>query len=407
MFAAIAIITLPNCTKTEEESPEDLSYRGISILPTNDSEFEYIANDKEGNMVFYDWESNYVKKAVCRDKIGNWVEMHFDEQGYPDYVCSEDYIVIIKNIANKKADFAVIELSSDKINIFREVDFDLGEYNLNKSIGNFNNQEITLGWYGDVAEGLKFASTALTAFTVVTAIIGVSTANPAVIALSGVSLVLGVIASVSSEYFEELEASSLAYSIGAAAIGCGSGDNIACVGLGVTITAEVFEIIEDNQNDISVVESALVYGYGDVQVTLTWDNIADLDLHVIDPNGEEIYWEHKYSSSNGVLDVDDIDGYGPENIYWPEYEAPSGNFEVFVHMYPWDESEYIAYTGNSYYPSNSNYTILVNAFGQTKKFTGSISFDETINIITFNQNGLKSANLKSISNITKKNKKKR
>lgn len=69
---------------------------------------------------------------------------------------------------------------------------------------------------------------------------------------------------------------------------------------------------------------------GAVHITLTWDNATDVDLHVIDPYGEEIYYAHRNSASGGELDVDDIDGYGPENIFWPEGGAPNGLYTVAV-----------------------------------------------------------------------------
>jgi hypothetical protein len=55
---------------------------------------------------------------------------------------------------------------------------------------------------------------------------------------------------------------------------------------------------------------------GDPQFTLLWNNDADLDLHVIEPGGKEIYWEYPKGNQGGELDVDNTKGYGPENIYW-------------------------------------------------------------------------------------------
>jgi hypothetical protein len=55
---------------------------------------------------------------------------------------------------------------------------------------------------------------------------------------------------------------------------------------------------------------------GDPQFTLIWDTDADLDLHVIEPDGKEIYWEDPKGQQGGELDVDNTKGYGPENIYW-------------------------------------------------------------------------------------------
>ena len=76
-------------------------------------------------------------------------------------------------------------------------------------------------------------------------------------------------------------------------------------------------------------------GTGDVQVTLEWTGDADLDLHVIDPDGFEIDFGSPTSPSGGSLDTDKIPGCndgGPhfENVFWPEGGAPSGRYEAFV-----------------------------------------------------------------------------
>ena len=72
-----------------------------------------------------------------------------------------------------------------------------------------------------------------------------------------------------------------------------------------------------------------------MQVTLEWTGDADLDLHVIDPDGFEIYFGAPTSPSGGSLDTDkipDCDDGGPhfENVFWPEGGAPSGQYEAFV-----------------------------------------------------------------------------
>jgi hypothetical protein len=63
---------------------------------------------------------------------------------------------------------------------------------------------------------------------------------------------------------------------------------------------------------------------GDPQFTLIWDTDADLDLHVIEPGGKEIYWEEPKGNHGGELDVDNTKGYGPENIYWLRDDPDSG-----------------------------------------------------------------------------------
>ena len=81
-------------------------------------------------------------------------------------------------------------------------------------------------------------------------------------------------------------------------------------------------------------------GGGDVQVTLLWDSGVDLDLHVIDPAGDEIYYQVKTSDSGGRLDRDangecEDEADPIENIYWPTGAAPSGEYRVRVEWYWW------------------------------------------------------------------------
>jgi hypothetical protein len=56
---------------------------------------------------------------------------------------------------------------------------------------------------------------------------------------------------------------------------------------------------------------------GDPQFTLIWNTDGvDLDLHVLEPGGKEIYWEEPKGTQGGELDVDNTKGFGPENVYW-------------------------------------------------------------------------------------------
>lgn len=73
---------------------------------------------------------------------------------------------------------------------------------------------------------------------------------------------------------------------------------------------------------------------GDVQISLEWQNVNDLDLHVFDPRGEEIFFNHRQSVSGGNLDVDMnatyITSRPVENVYWPLRGAPRGTYRVDV-----------------------------------------------------------------------------
>lgn len=76
---------------------------------------------------------------------------------------------------------------------------------------------------------------------------------------------------------------------------------------------------------------------GEVTVSLMWNNLNDLDLHVITPSGEEIYFGHRGSACGGCLDVDMNAGTymsetPVENIFWSK-KAPRGTYRVDVVCY--------------------------------------------------------------------------
>lgn len=81
----------------------------------------------------------------------------------------------------------------------------------------------------------------------------------------------------------------------------------------------------------------IVLGTGDIQFTVTWDNDADVDLHVIEPNGNRIYFGNPGpSSTGGQLDIDSnwtcgTNLFYTENIFWPVGQSPDGTYIVEIH----------------------------------------------------------------------------
>ena len=76
-------------------------------------------------------------------------------------------------------------------------------------------------------------------------------------------------------------------------------------------------------------------GTGDLQISVSWDVDNDVDLHVVDPNGFEVYWGDMTSAEGGMLDLDsnaacDIDHIRNENVVWPVGKAPAGSYTVLV-----------------------------------------------------------------------------
>lgn len=114
-------------------------------------------------------------------------------------------------------------------------------------------------------------------------------------------------------------------------------------------------------NDVSVIN----VGTGDVQMNVTWDTKADLDLHVVDPSGAEIYWGARTSSTGGRLDLDSnaacaTDGPRAENIFWASgLIAPRGEYVVRVDHW------------SSCGAALTNYVVTVNARGRAPQvFSG-------------------------------------
>lgn len=139
-------------------------------------------------------------------------------------------------------------------------------------------------------------------------------------------------------------------------------------------------------------------------ITLIWDHSSDLDLHVQQPNGQEIYYGHGKKNSNtlptwstGVLDVDmnvgtcttETSTCSPtrpiENISFEQFaNVPDGNYVVKVRNY------------TSRNPGQEKFSIFVaykkqgeNKFSRAAiyDYTGSLASKEKYTIITINKTG--------------------
>jgi hypothetical protein len=83
----------------------------------------------------------------------------------------------------------------------------------------------------------------------------------------------------------------------------------------------------------------IIPGAGQVTIRLTWATTDDLDLHVTEPNGEEIWYQNRASDTGGALDVDANAGCSNtttapvENVFWTRGSAPLGEYRVRVHVY--------------------------------------------------------------------------
>ena len=99
--------------------------------------------------------------------------------------------------------------------------------------------------------------------------------------------------------------------------------------------------LRDNVGELGPIQmittTTSLLNIGTLHVRLTWDREVDLDLHVVDPNNEEIYYGNKESSGQqGTLDLDSnpnctIDHIRTENVYYEN--AVSGQYVIRVDLF--------------------------------------------------------------------------
>lgn len=140
------------------------------------------------------------------------------------------------------------------------------------------------------------------------------------------------------------------------------------------VKATVVDIITNQEISEPEYFTAELKGNADLTIRLDWNKLSgntDIDLHVTDPYGEEIYWAHTTSNSGGWLDWDDVVGPGPEHISWTN--APSGAYLIQVHYYGSDTGEI------------TSYKVTINALGTIYgPYTGTISKYQLITIGVLN-----------------------
>jgi hypothetical protein len=106
----------------------------------------------------------------------------------------------------------------------------------------------------------------------------------------------------------------------------------------LTIVFEVGDAAGNISAPATIMTTIVQVKTGDIQVSVSWDADNDIDLHVVDPNGFEIYYSADISPEGGELDLDSnagcsIDSVDNENILWPIGKAPHGMYTVRVDNY--------------------------------------------------------------------------
>ena len=117
-------------------------------------------------------------------------------------------------------------------------------------------------------------------------------------------------------------------------------------------------------------------GTGDVQVTLEWASDSDLDLHVTEPDGTEIYYLNVGpTSTGGQLDVDSNvnceNNGGVENVFWPVGDAPTGTYTVSVQGFRETRDDGTDCGGG-------DFTLTITIAGEERTETGTVAEDESV-----------------------------
>ncbi|MBC7965037.1 MAG: hypothetical protein H7Z17_03845 [Fuerstia sp.] len=122
---------------------------------------------------------------------------------------------------------------------------------------------------------------------------------------------------------------------------------------------------------------------GEVQFSLAWHTLNDVDLHVIAPSGEHISYSHRTSVCKGNLDVDmnasttnDTDQTFSEepveNVRWLDRTAPSGRFTVIVNQFEWRNGR-----------TEDPYQLLVKLNDVTQLVEGEVNAQENVSVHRF------------------------
>ncbi len=75
-----------------------------------------------------------------------------------------------------------------------------------------------------------------------------------------------------------------------------------------------------------------------LRVVLSWDSDStDLDLHVVSPDGQHVFYADRVAANGGALDVDVTTGFGPEIFATPS--PVRGAYHVFVNYFGSGDSQ--------------------------------------------------------------------
>lgn len=106
--------------------------------------------------------------------------------------------------------------------------------------------------------------------------------------------------------------------------------------LAITSIGELNRLISKwqlNTNDIVNFDSRFIAALEyDLRITLSWSNdLADVDLHVTEPNGQTVFYGRRYGKTGSWLPFDNTSGFGPEEYLLKK--STKGLYKVKANFY--------------------------------------------------------------------------
>ncbi|MDZ7822382.1 MAG: hypothetical protein U5N26_11605 [Candidatus Marinimicrobia bacterium] len=365
LLLIVVSFLISSCFDNQRQEMPDINVIDISA----ETEWKYWVAGKEDGM-FIKADNDVLEGVLFHaGEADKYITVTFDENELPDKVVIDDYVFILDNFDGYYVDVAVVYPDGD-VEIIREVRSSI-YWDSYLAFGKPAPSQDLINWAGRAVGSipciLSLASMGATA--------GGTWPLAAWVCGNYILQLANDIATDELDIHNGITDFVDAWGLVETHITCVATSGVACA-TGWTSTALDYYSEDENyveeSEEVQVAEGALESGSGDVQITLTWDTTDDIDLWVTDPYDEIIYWNDKNAESGGYLDFDDMDGYGPENVYWPEDGAPSGTYKVEVDHYSGDY--------------NTNFTVLIQAFGYVKTYYGTVGPDETVTVATFNSN---------------------
>jgi hypothetical protein len=388
-FVVLIIVNLSllSCDLIKDIFPDKDKYQHETFVAdiSSDTEFDYLAYAEEDQSFFavkLRVNSNPELAIFKPNDASEPFPIWFNHDGYPEKMVVKGFIFTFDNFADVSFDMGIVSPEGE-VSIVREIPIP-EEYLEFIQLKSFTRSD-GLRWAGHVFGAVACGASIVASATGTAASAGIAApAAAALIYIGCGATALAILTEFLPEEIQEFTGlSATALTAFSTTIDCINFINpagaIACYAGISSLTLNVASVVvETHENEIALATGATGGGYGDIQVTLTWDSNADIDLYVRDPFHEWIWYRHKTSGSGGWLDVDDTDGYGPENIYWGKNIAPAGTYLVYVKHY----------SGTS-----ANFSVLVQAFGMAKQYSAHINPGQEFYITDFSKDHLKSANM--------------